>query len=112
MDERGKEPEERPAREIEENARESYRLAVDRAFDMQKGNARLSRRFFEGWVQTLEDQAELNRRTVQELEKIAREQSAFFRSLSRDSLQAYDGFTDSLSSYGEELANERERDED
>ena len=112
MDERGREPEERPAREFEENARESYRLAVDRAFDMQKGNVRLSRRFFEGWIQTLEDNAELNRQAMRDLEKIAREQSAFFRSLSRDSLDAYDGFTDSLSAYGKELSAEQEKRED
>ena len=41
--------------------REGYKAAVDQAFEAQKSGMRLSRRFFENWVETLDDQAELNR---------------------------------------------------
>ena len=50
-----------PAEELDRLARESYKEAVDRAFEAQKSGIRLSRRFFENWVETLEDHAELNR---------------------------------------------------
>ena len=92
------------AEELDRLARESYRAAVDRAFDVQKSGMRLSRRFFENWIETLEDHAELNRRTMQGLTNLIREHREVFREMSRESLDAYDGFVDSLSSYYEELS--------
>ena len=89
-------------------ARESYRAAVDRAFDIQKSGLRLSRRFFENWIESLEDHAELNRRTMRGLTELVREQREVFREMSRDSLDAYDGFVDSLASYYEEASEETE----
>jgi hypothetical protein len=96
------------AEEMDRLARESYRAAVDRAFDLQKSNMRLSRRFFENWVETLEDHAELNRRTMRGLADLIQEQREVFREMSRESLDAYDGFVDSLSSYYEEVSQETE----
>jgi hypothetical protein len=92
--------------ELDRLARESYRAAVDRAFDVQKSGMRLSRRFFEDWIETLEDHAELNRRTMRGLTDLIREQREVFREMSRESLDAYDGFVDSLSSYYEEVSQE------
>jgi len=106
MDEKDQERD--AAEEMDRLARESYRAAVDRAFDVQKSGMRLSRRFFENWVETLEDHAELNRRTMQGLTELVREQQEVFQELSRDSLDAYDGFVDSLSSYYEEVSEESE----
>ena len=94
--------------ELDRLSRESYRAAVDRAFDVQKSGMRLSRRFFEDWIETLEDHAELNRRTMQGLTDLIREQREVFREMSRESLDAYDGFVDSLSSYYEEVSQETE----
>jgi hypothetical protein len=94
--------------ELDRLARESYRVAVDRAFDAQKSSMRLSRRFFENWIETLEDHAELNRRTMRDLTDLIREQREVFREMSRESLDAYDGFVDSLSSYHEEVSRETE----
>ena len=94
------------AEELDRLARESYRAAVDRAFDVQKSGMRLSRRFFEDWIETLEDHAELNRRTMRGLTDLIREQREVFREMSRESLDAYDGFVDSLSSYYEEVSPE------
>ena len=96
------------AEELDRLARESYGAAVDRAFDVQKSSMRLSRRFFENWIETLEDHAELNRRTMRGLTELVREQREVFREMSRDSLDAYDGFVDSLASYYEEVSEEIE----
>jgi hypothetical protein len=96
------------AEELDRLARESYRVAVDRAFDLQKSNMRLSRRFFENWIETLEDSAELNRRTMGDLTDLIQEQTEVFREMSRESLDAYEGFIDSLSSYSEEVSQETE----
>jgi hypothetical protein len=94
--------------ELERLAHESYRVAVDRAFDIQKSGMRVSRRFFENWIETLGDHAELNRRTLQGLTELVREQREVFREMSRESLDAYDGFVGSLESYYEEVSEERE----
>jgi hypothetical protein len=92
------------AEEFSRAARESYRAAVDRAFDVQKSNMKLSRSFFENWVETLEDHAELNRRTAKGLTELVREQREVFQRLSRESVDAYDGFVDSLASYYEDTS--------
>ncbi len=98
------------AEELDRLARVSYGAAVDRAFDVQKSSMRLSRRFFEDWIETLEDHAELNRRTMRGLTDLIREQREVFREMSRESLGAYDGFVDSLSSYYEEASHEKTED--
>jgi hypothetical protein len=108
MDEKDQERARDAAEEMDRLARESYKAAVDRAFDAQKGGMRLSRRFFENWIETLEDHAELNRRTMQSLTELVREQREVFREMSGESLDAYDGFVDSLSSYYEEVSEETE----
>jgi hypothetical protein len=85
------------AEELSRGARESYRAAVDRAFEAQKGNMRLSRRFFEHWVETM-----------QGLTELVREQREVYRTLSGESLDAYDGFVGSLSTYYEEVSKDPE----
>ncbi len=104
MDEKGESRAREAAEELSRAAGESYRAAVDRAFEAQKSNMRLSRRFFENWIETLEDHAELNRKTMQGLTELVREQREVYRALSGESMDAYDGFVDSLSSYYEEVS--------
>jgi hypothetical protein len=77
---------------------------VDQAFEAQKSGMRLSRRFFENWVETLDDQAELNRRTFNDLQELVNEQREVFRELSKESGDAYDGFLDSLDVYQDEIS--------
>ncbi len=108
MDERKADRKRDASKEFEEATRESYKAAVDHAFEIQKGGMRLSRRFFENWLETLEDQKELNRRTLQGLQELVREQREVFHELSQESLDAYDGFLDSLSSYQEEVSDTKE----
>ena len=111
MDERDAKRARNASEDLDRLTRESYRAAVDRAFDAQKSGMRLSRRFFENWVETLEDQAELNRRTLGGLQELVREQQEVFRALSRDSVDAYDGFLDSLDAYEREVSKLEERED-
>lgn len=95
------------AERLDAAARGSYRAAVDHAFEMQKDGMKLSRAFFQNWVQTLEEGAEINRRALEDLQRLAAEQRQVFYGLSRESLDAYDGFVDSLRLYEEEVSGGR-----
>ena len=104
MDERDVQRNREATERLDRLTSEGYRSAVDRAFEAQKSSMRLSRRFFENWVETLDDQAELNHRTLGNLQELVREQSEVFRELSRESVDAYDGFLDSLDVYHDEIS--------
>ena len=104
MDERDVRRNREAAERLDEITREGYRSAVDQAFEAQKSGMRLSRRFFENWVETLDDHAELNRRAYSNLQELVREQREVFQELSRESGDAYDGFLDSLDAYQEEIS--------
>ena len=104
MDERDVRRNWEAAERLDEITREGYRSAVDQAFEAQKSGMRLSRRFFENWVETLDDQAELHRRALSNLQELVKEQREVFQELSRESGDAYDGFLDSLDVYQEEIS--------
>ena len=87
-------------------ARESYRAAVDHAFELQRDGVKVSRAFFQNWVETLEEGAEINRRALEDLRRIAAEQRQVFYGLSHESLDAYDGFLDSLRTYEENASGD------
>jgi len=93
------------AKRLDAATRESYRAAVDQAFELQKDGMKLSRAFFENWVETLEEGAEINRRALQDLQRLAAEQRQVFYGLSQESLDAYDGFLDSLRLYDQEISD-------
>ena len=111
MDERDARRNREASERLDRLTREGYRAAVDQAFDAQKSGMRLSRRFFENWVETLDDHAELNRRTLASLQELAREQREVFRELSRESVDSYDGFLDSLDAYEKDISNLQKRDD-
>jgi len=92
---------EHAADELAVAARDSYRAAVERAFEARESHARLTRHFFEDGIGLMEDHAEANRRTIRRLTEHARERREAFRSLSQASVDSYAGFLDSLSSYSE-----------
>ena len=104
MDERDVRRDREAAERMDRITREGYRTAVDQAFEAQKSSMKLSRRFFENWVERLDDQAELNRRTFSNLQELVKEQREMFRELSMESVDAYDGFLDSLDVYQEEIS--------
>ena len=87
------------AEELTEAVRDSYEAAMEGTAAVQEYNARLAQSFFEGYIEALEAQAELERHTVQSMAELAREHQEAFRELSRRSLDAYDGFLDSVFSY-------------
>ena len=109
MDERDVRQDREAAERLDKITREGYRTAVDQAFEAQKSGMRLSRRFFENWVETLDDHAELHRRTFSNLQELVREQREVFQELSRESGDAYDGFLDSLDVYQEEIYRSEKR---
>ena len=111
MDERDARRNREASERLDRLAREGYKTAVDQAFEAQKSGMRLSRRFFENWVETLDDQAELNRRALSSLQQLVREQSEIFKELSRESVDAYDVFLDSLAAYEEDISNLEERED-
>jgi hypothetical protein len=111
VDERDAQRNREASERLDRLTREGYKTAVDQAFEAQKSGMRLSRRFFENWVETLDDQAELNRRALGSLQQVVREQSEVFRELSRDSVDSYDGFLDSLDAYQEDISNLEERED-
>ena len=111
MDERDVRRDREAFERLDRLTREGYKAAVDRAFEAQKSGMRLSRRFFEDWVETLDDHADLNRRTLVSLQQLVREQREVFRELSRESVDAYDGFLNSLDAYQEEVSKRQERDD-
>ena len=91
-------------------ARESYMAAVDQAFEVQKSGMKLSRTFFQNWMETLEEGVEINRRALEGLQEIATEQREVFFELSHESLNAYDDFVNSLSLYEAEISGLRHPD--
>ncbi len=93
---------------LTETARGSYEAAMEGTAAVQEYNARLARSFFEGSIEALETQAELQRHTVQSMAELAREHQEAFRELSRRSLGAYDGFLDSVFLYYKEVLGESE----
>ena len=111
MDEREARRNREASERLNRLTREGYKTAVDQAFEAQKSSMRLSRRFFENWVETLDDQTELNRRALGSLQQLVREQSEVFRELSRESVDAYDGFLISLNSYEKDISNQEERED-
>ena len=104
MDERDERRNRETAEWMDRITREGYKTAVDQAFEAQKSGMRLSRRFFENWVETLDDHAELHRRTFSHLQVLVREQREVFQELSRESGDACHGFLDSLDLYQEEIS--------
>ena len=101
---------------VTEAARDSYRASVKNAAAVNESNNRLARSILESNVEALRVQAEIqasfNRHTLQGLtEQIRKNQDVFLR-LSRKSVNAYDGFLDSLSSYYEVVSVELEEPED
>lgn len=94
----------------------SYETAVENTAAMQESNSRFVRNLFESNLELLrtqaEIQAELNRHTLQSLADQMRQHREALLELSRESLHAYDGFVDSLSSYYEEVSKEAESSDD
>lgn len=97
---------------LTEVIRGSYEAVMEGTATVQESHARVARSFFESSIEALEVQAEIRRYTLQSLAELAREQREAFLELSRQSLDAYDGFLDSLASYYKEVLGEPEEELD
>lgn len=97
---------------LTEAMRGSYEAAWENTTAMQETNARMVRSLFESNIDLLraqaEIQAEINNHTLQSIAEQARKHREAFLGLSQESLNAYDGFLDSLSSYYQEVSEEPE----
>jgi hypothetical protein len=97
---------------LTEAVRDSYRAAMENTATVQESNARLARSLFQSNIEALKVQAEIQAKfhshTLESLAEQVRKNREVFLELSRGSLNAYDGFLDSLSSYYEELSGEIE----
>jgi predicted RNase H-like HicB family nuclease len=76
------------AGQVVEEAGATAGQAVDEALGVQSSGIRLSRRFFENWVEALEENAELNRRTTEALDELIEEQKQLLRDLLPESVNA------------------------
>ena len=94
----------RAANELSETIWDSYRAILEGALAAHERNVELTLNVFEGGMETLEAQAELNRHAVRELACKMREQREVLRDIARDSAEAYDGFLGSLSDYYREVS--------
>ena len=94
----------------------SYETAVENTAAMQESNTRLARSLYEGNIKVLEAQveiqADLQRHTLRGLAEQMRKHREAFQELSQESLGAYDGFLDSLSSYYKEVSKGLEETKD
>ena len=98
-----KEKDARQTEELDKLLRESYKQALE----VQTRGIKLSRRLLEEWVGMLEDQASLNRRTLDGLRRLIQEQREAFRAVSEESVEAYDSFLNSLDAYQHELEEKK-----
>ncbi len=89
---------------------DSYEAATEGAVSMRETNFRLTRSVYQSNTELLraqaEIQADINRRTLASMAEQARRHRESLLKLSRGSLEAYDGFLGSLSSYYEDLSKE------
>ncbi len=92
--------------DLTETIWDSYREILEGTLAAQERNVELTLNVFESGMETLEAQAEFNRRAVRESARRMREQREVFRAISRDSTDAYDGFLGSLSDYYKDVSGE------
>ena len=92
--------------DLSETIWDSYREILEGTLAAQERNVELTLNVFESGMETLEAQAELNRRAARELARRMREQREAFQALSRESADAYEGFLGSLSDYYRDISEE------
>jgi hypothetical protein len=96
------------AEKLTEAVRDSYETTVESTAAVQKSSTRLAQSFYEGGVEALKIQAELQQQTLQNMAEKIRKHQEVFQKVSQESLGAYDGFMGSLFSYYREVLGESE----
>ncbi len=96
------------AEKLTEAVRDSYETTIESTAAVQKSGTRLAQSFYEGGVEALKIQAELQQQTLQNMAEKIRKHQEVFQKVSQESLDAYDGFMGSLFSYYRDVLGEYE----
>jgi hypothetical protein len=100
------------AKKMTEAVHASYETAVESTTTVQESHARLAQSLFESGVEALkiqtEIQTELRDQTLQSMGEQLRRHREVFQEVSRESLNAYEGFLGSLFSYYRDTMGESE----
>jgi hypothetical protein len=92
-----------------EAIREYYQAITDNAVALQERNVQLFQSFFETWNETLRRQAEANRQMGQQLADQQQRAAEAGQSLTRESVDAYMDFVNSMFSYWQESTEAAQR---
>ena len=98
------------AQQFSEALMESYRTAAGRTVSAQELNAKLTQNFFNGVINNLRTQTEANREMIRELVDQQQQQQEAAQSLTRESVNAYMEFLDSMFFFYRRSTEEAERD--
>jgi hypothetical protein len=105
---------------LTEMVQNSYRTAMENTTAVQESSTQLAQNLFKSNIEALrvqfeiqaEIQANVQRHALESVAEQIRKNRETFLGLSRGSLNAYDGFLDSLSSYYKEVSEEAEKPSD
>jgi len=88
---------------------ESYKTVTERGASAQKQGAQLTEDFFNRVVENLRTQAEQNRKVTEQLADQQQRQAEAAQTLTRESVDAYMNFVNSMFSYWQGVAQTGER---
>ena len=87
----------------------SYKTLAERGVSAQEGSAQVTEVFFNQAINTLHAQAEQNRQATQQLADQQQRQADAAQTLTRESVDAYMNFVNSMFSYWQGVAQTGER---
>ena len=99
MDERQQKQVNEAAEKFAEAIKESYQALADRSVSAQELNAQLTQDFFNGVINNLRTQAESNQALAEDLIEQQRKQQEASQALTKESVNAYTDFLNSMFSY-------------
>src|ERR687886_2974642 len=99
MDEKQQKQVNEAAEKFAEAIKESYQALADRSVSAQELNAQLTQEFFNGVINSLRTQAENNRALAEDLVEQQRKQQEASQALTRESVNAYMDFLNSMFAY-------------
>ena len=97
------------AEKFAEAIKESYQALADRSVSAQELNAQLTQEFFNGVINNLRTQAEINRALAEDLIEQQRKQQEASQALAQESINAYTDFLNSMFSYYRGSLDEAQR---
>ena len=89
---------------LTDSARQAFQMLADRTVSLQESNLRLSKDFFQNWIQTLQSQTEGNRQAAQTVQEQSERQQQALQTLTQESTSAYSEFLNSALSFYQETS--------